>query len=84
MDRQPVGQPTGSAPAYERGGAVLSDRIPHAGYQIAAGAEIVEEAEEPPIDLCGSLKKDGTVCTSRKVKNRNHCIGHLRGAKEAE
>jgi hypothetical protein len=85
MMRQPVGQPTGSAPAYERGGSVVSDRIPHGGYRIAAGAEIVDdEAEEPPSNACGAVKKDGTICTSKKVKNRNHCIGHLRGAKEKE
>jgi hypothetical protein len=82
MDRQPVGQPTGSVPAYERGGAVLSDRIPHAGYKIAAGAEIVEETDEPPSNACGALKKDGTICAARKVKHRENCIGHLRGAKE--
>ena len=84
MDRQPVGQPTGSVPAYERGGAALSGRIPHAGYQIAAGAEIVEEEAEPPFDGCGATKKDGSICAARKVKNRERCIGHLRGAKEKE
>ena len=83
MDRQPVGQPTGSAPAHERGGAALSSRIPHAGYQIAAGAEIVDE-DETLLSICGATKKDGSICAARKVKNRERCIGHLRGAKEKE
>lgn len=81
MDRQPVGQPTGSAPVYERGDAALSGRIPNAQNRITAGAEadyiIIDDA-------CGATKKDGTVCLAHRVSNQDYCIGHLRGAKEKD
>jgi hypothetical protein len=81
MMRQPVGQPTGSAPAYERGGAAISGRTPNAEKRIAAGAEAGYVIIEDP---CGAIKKDGTVCVASKVNNQNYCIGHLRGAKEKD
>ena len=77
--RQPVGQPTGSAPAYLRGGATISGRIPNADKSIAAGAEAEYVIVE---DVCGAVKKDGSVCLASKINNQDYCIGHLRGAKE--
>lgn len=78
--RSLIGSGAGAVSAYERGGAVISDRsLTSADARLVAGGN---EWVDP--SWCGAAKKDGTLCEAQPVTGKAHCIGHLRGAKEGK